>query len=238
MSSPDIASRLAKKGKLLIRSEMEISRILDAMVEDGDTVTATLNPELMLLSHLLFIEPVKGYMLLSYGDHKPANSAALGEGKLLLACNHRGAHFRFSGEGPHAAVNGAHPCIQCDLPSVLVALQERRTVSRLAIPARAPVTCEAQLGVLTFDAKVVDVSLDGIGTLLCDPAIRLQAGTVLTRVRIRHPQHAPIEVDLEVRYVTSIQLPSGERASRVGCRIISPAADLEEMIRLFVIDLS
>ena len=238
MSSPDITQRLATSGQLLVRSETEIGRILDAMREDGSTVTANLRSELMFMSQLLFVEPAKGFMLLSYSNHKPANSAALAELKLTLRCNHRGAQFAFSGATPQAAVHSGQPCIQCHLPSVMVAMQQqRRAATRVAVPAQAPVSCEVRMGVLSFDAKVVDVSLEGIGTLVSDPTIPLCAGTRLEHARIRHPQHEPIEVDLEVRHVSWVRLANGERASRVGCKILSSPQNLEELIRLFIIDL-
>ncbi|HYL22778.1 MAG TPA: hypothetical protein VEV21_00135, partial [Burkholderiales bacterium] len=63
------------------------------------------------------------------------------------------------------------------------------------------------------------------------------AGTRLERARIRHPQHEAIEVDLEVRYVTHVKLPNGERATRIGCKIVSTPQNLEELVRLFIIDL-
>jgi len=237
VSSPDITSRLALTGQLLVRSGIEIGRILDSMLEDHDTLTANLPSQMMFLSQLMFIEPVKGYMLLSYSHHKAANAAALAQPKLILRCNHRGAQFAFAGATPHAAVQSGQPCIQCELPPVMVALQQRRSASRVAIPAQAPVSCEVRMGVLTFDAKVVDVSLDGTGILVSDPALPLCAGTRLEGARIRHPQHQPIEVDLEVRYVSHVRLPSGERATRIGCKIVSSPQNLEELIRLFIIDL-
>jgi len=238
VNSPDITSRLATTGQLLVRSGIEIGRILDSMLEDRSTLTAKLPSELMFLSQLLYVEPVKGYILLSYSDHKPANSAALAERKLTLRCNHRGAQFAFSGETPHAAAHSGQPCIKCGLPSIMLAMQQRRAAARVAVPAQAPVNCEVRIGMLSFDAKVVDVSLDGIGTLVSDPTIPLCAGTRLERARIRHPQHEPIEVDLEVRHVSRFQLPNGERASRVGCKILSSPQALEELIRLFIIDLA
>jgi c-di-GMP-binding flagellar brake protein YcgR len=119
----------------------------------------------------------------------------------------------------------------------MIAMQQRRAGSRVTIPAQAPVSCEVRMGVLTFDAKVVDVSLDGTGILMADPALPLCSGTRLERARIRHPQHEPIEVDLEVRYVTHARLPNGERATRIGCKIVSAPQHLEDLIRLFIIDL-
>ena len=237
MSSPDITSRLATTGQLLVRSEIEIGRILDSMLEDHDTLRANLPSQLMFLSQLVLVEPVKGYMLLSYSNHKAANAAALAQPKLTLVCNHRGAQFAFAAATPHAAVRTGQACIQAPLPSVMIAMQQRRTIARAAVPAQAPVYCEMRVGVVAFDAKVMDVSLDGVGTLVSDPTIPLCAGTRLERARIRHPQHEPIEVDLEVRYVSRVTLPNGERASRIGCKIVSSMQNLEELIRLFIIDL-
>lgn len=237
MSSPDITSRLSTTGQLLVRSEIEIGRILDSMLEDRDTLRATLPSQLMFLSQLLLVEPVKGYMLLSYSNHKPANAAALAQPKLTLVCNHRGAQFAFAATTPHAVMHTGLPCIQSPLPTVMIAMQQRRSGSRLTIPPQAPVSCEVRMGVLSFDAKVVDVSLDGTGILVSGPALPLCAGTRLEGARIRHPQHEPIDVDLEVRYVTHMKQPNGERATRIGCRILSSPENLEELVRLFIIDL-
>jgi c-di-GMP-binding flagellar brake protein YcgR len=237
VSSPDITSRLSVSGQLLVRSGIEIGRILDSMVQDHATLSATLPPELMFLSELLYVEPVKGYLRLAYSDHKPANSAALAQPKLTLRCNHRGSQFAFSAATPQPVVHLGKPCIQCELPAVMLAMQQRRNASRIAAPVQAPVTCNVRMGTLSFDAKVADISLEGIGVLFSEAAIPVCAGTRLERARIRHPQHEPIEVDLEVRYVSRVKLPNGQRASRIGCKIVSPPAALEELIRLFVIDL-
>jgi c-di-GMP-binding flagellar brake protein YcgR len=237
VSSPDITSRLGTTGQLLVRSEIEIGRILDSMLEDHDALMANLPSQLMFLSQLLYVEPVKGYILLANSNHKAANTAALALPKLTLRCSHRGSQFAFSGGAPHAVVHCGQSCIQCGMPTLMLAMQQRRAVNRAAVPAQAPVYCEVRMGPLTFDAKVIDVSLDGIGTLVSEPTIPLCAGTRLERARIRHAQHAPIEVDLEVRYLTRVKLPSGEQASRIGCRILSSPQDLEELIRLFIVDL-
>jgi c-di-GMP-binding flagellar brake protein YcgR len=228
---------LATTGQLLVRSGIEIGRILDSMLEDGDTMTANLQSELLFLSRLLYVEPVKGYMLLAYCDHKPTNTAVLAARALTLRCNHRGAQFAFSGGKPSQNTHSGQPCIQCGLPTAMLAMNQRRANQRVQVPAQAPVDCDVRMGVLSFDAKVVDVSLDGIGTLVSDGTIPLCAGTRLERARIRHPQHEPIFVDLEVRYVSRVTLANGERASRIGCKILSTSEDLEELIRLFIIDL-
>lgn len=238
MTSPDITTRLATTGQLLVRSGIEIDRILSSMVEDGATVSASLPSKLLFLSRLVSVDPVKQHMLLSYSDHKTANSALLAARSVVLRCNHRGAQFAFSGAGPRQAVHARQPAIQLGLPTQMLALQHRRAaVQRVQVPAQADVECRLRLGVIAFGARLVDVSLDGMGFLLGDDAIPVCAGTRLEGARIRHPQREPLVVDIEVRHVIRVALADGKRATRIGCRILAAPNDLEELIRLFIIDL-
>ncbi|MDH3319223.1 MAG: flagellar brake protein [Betaproteobacteria bacterium] len=238
LTSPDITSRLAITGGLLVRSGIEIGRILDSMVEDGDAVTANLPAQMLFLSKLLHVEPDRGYILLSYSDHKFANTAALAAPTLTLRCNHRGAHFAFTADRPRHSAHSGQPCIQCELPKAMLGMRQRRAQARIQVPAQAPVDCELRMGEESYASRVVDVSLDGIGMLVSDPAIPLSAGTRLERAIVRHPQCAPFCVDLEVREVSRVTLANGERASRIGCRIVGSRQVLEELIRLFIIDLA
>jgi hypothetical protein len=147
------------------------------------------------------------------------------------------SQFAFTGGRPHQAVHRGQACIQCELPTLMLAAQQRRAATRVEVPVRAPVTCTVRMGPVTFDTQVADISLDGMGILVSDSAIPACAGTRLEHARIRHPQSEPIAVDLEVRYVTRVKLPNGERVSRLGCKIIGSPQHLEELIRLFIVDL-
>jgi c-di-GMP-binding flagellar brake protein YcgR len=237
MSSANISARLATTGRLLVRSGIEIGRILDSMLEDGDTVSASLPPQLMFLSKLIRVEPANGTMLLAYSDNKKANQAALAARSLVLRCNHRGAQFAFSGDRPRYAADAGEPCIQCGLPATLLGMQQRAGREGIRAPAEAVVRCDLRMGERVYASKLIDVSLDGICALIADPAIPLRAGTRLEGARIRHAQAEPFQVDLEVRDATRITLPEGRLASRVGCKLLAPRGVLEDLIRLFVIDL-
>jgi len=238
LTAPNIASRLATTGQLLVRSGIEIGRLLGSMIEDGDTVTASLPPQLMLLSKLVRVEPANGIMLLAYSDHKAANTAALAARSLVLRCNHRGAQFAFAGDKPRNTIHAGEPCIQCGVPAAMLGMQQRRGVGRIQVPAQAMVRCDLRMGLQAFASRVVDVSLDGIGALISDPTIPLCAGTLLERARIWHPQVEPFHVDLKIRHVTRATLANGQRVSRIGCRVVGSREVLEELIRLFIIDLA
>ncbi|MGH8687894.1 MAG: flagellar brake protein [Burkholderiales bacterium] len=238
MIANDLSARLANTGQLLVRSGIEIGKLLDAILLDRDTLTANVPPKIMFMSQLLRVEPIRGTMMISFSDHKPANSAALSSPKLSLRCSHRGALFAFSADAPRQAVHEGQACIQCVLPTAVLGMQQRRGQSRVQVPAQAPVGAELRMGLQAFRARVADVSLDGICMLVSDPTIPLCEGTRLERVRIRHPQVEDFEVDLEVRHVARVVLASGERASRLGCRVLGSREVLEDLIRLFVIDLA
>jgi c-di-GMP-binding flagellar brake protein YcgR len=238
LTTPDIHDRLSTTGQLLVRSGIEIGRLLDAMLRDRDAVTASLPPQILFLSQLLYVEPVKGFMLMSFSDHKPANSAALAAPSITFRCHHRGAQFAFKGDAPRQAALSGRPCLRFGLPTAMLGMQQRRAQGRVQVPAQAPVHCDLRMGLQSFPARVVDVSLDGIGMLITDATIPLCEGTRLEHARIRHPQAKPFLIDFEVRYVSRVALPNGEHASRVGCRVISPRGTLEELIRLFIVDLA
>jgi c-di-GMP-binding flagellar brake protein YcgR len=238
LNSPDITSRLATTGQLLVRSGIEIGRLLGSMLEDGDAVTGNLPSQILFLSKLVSVEPKRGYMLLSYSDHKAANSAALAARSLALRCNHRGAQFAFAGDQPRQTAYAGQPCIQFGLPTAILGMQQRRGLARVQVPAQAPVRCDLRMGLQVFASRVVDVSLDGIGALISDPTIPLSAGTRLERARIWHPQVEPFHVDLEVRHLTRATLANGQRVSRIGCKVLGSREVLEELIRLFIIDLA
>ncbi|MFZ1909989.1 MAG: flagellar regulator YcgR PilZN domain-containing protein [Burkholderiales bacterium] len=238
MTSPNITARLATTGRLLVRSGIEIGRILDSMLEDGDAVTASLPPQLMLLSKLVRVEPANGTMMLACSDNKNANVAALAARSLVLRCNHRGAQFAFAGDKPRYAAEAGLPCIQCGLPTTMLGMQQRRSFDRIKAPAEAMVRCDLRLGEQVFASRLIDVSLDAVCALVTDPNIPVREGTRLESARIRHAEADALLVDLEVRHATRTTLPNGMRATRLGCKVLASREVLEDLIRLFVIDLA
>jgi len=113
----------------------------------------------------------------------------------------------------------------------------RRGYRRYAVPPQVPLSCEISLGAIAFEAKVVDISLNGIGAITYDASNRLVAGMMLRRARIIQPRGRPVIVDLEVRHISRIVLPDGRPAHRAGCRFIGAAREIEGLIRLFVTEL-
>jgi hypothetical protein len=234
---PDIATRLSTTGRLLVRSGIEIERILSSIVDDGDAVTAHLPNKLMFLSRVVSVDATEQQVMLAYSDHKPANSAVLAAPTVAFRCNHRGAQFAFACSKPRHAAHSGQPAIRMSAPPVVLAAQPRQFPARPQLPREADVRCDLRMGLQSFGAKLVDVGLDGKAFILGDPAIPVCDGTRLKGARLRPNERESLVVDLEVDKVIQAMLPDGRRATRIGCRIMTARDELEKIIRLFVIDL-
>ena len=233
----DIATRLANTGQLLVRSGMEIDRILSAMVDDHATVTANLPGQVIFLSRLVEADPVKQRVLLAYSDYKLANTALLSANTVTFRCHHRWGQFAFNCNRPRPVSHGERPAIEMVSPAIMIGLQHRRKVMRPHAPLEpAELPCELRLGLISFGARLVDMSLDGRAFLLADPGLPVCSGTRLDGIRIRPRGREPLVVDVEVSHVIPAVLPNGERATRIGCRIIAEDSAMEQLVRLFIID--
>jgi c-di-GMP-binding flagellar brake protein YcgR len=237
VSEADISNRVAITGQLLVRSGQEIGHILEAMRLDRDVVMSNCKTaEALFISHLLHVDPREDYIVLACADFKQANSSLLDEKAPQFHCNHRGLYYGFAARDPKETSYGGVTAIRLRLPTALVA-QQRRTQARIRVPPQFPVRCEVPLGVLSFDAAVTDISLEGVGILVYDSDIRLEPGMRLRGASIVHPKKRPIPVELEVRNVGRTRLEDGRPANRAGCSISAAGGDMEDLIRLFITEL-
>lgn len=234
---PASIDALATTSRLLVRSGIEIGHTLEAMLADGDAVTAEVRQgEQLFLSRLLRVDAQEGSLVVACTASKEANLALLTSAATTFTCNHRGAHYGFVATAPRETDHEGSAGIRFNFPVALYAHQ-RRAQARIQMPPIVPLRCEVDWGPLSFDAQVVDVSLDGIGTITYDAGIHLPTGTRLTGVRIVHPDRSPVIVDLEVRYSCRVVARDGRPALRSGCRFLGAPEDLDDLIRLFVTNL-
>ena len=220
-----------------MRSGIEISNTLRAICSAGETLFASLPPDdILFLSTLLHVDAEAGSMVIAWSTSKDANLAVLAARRVVLGCSHEGAHCEFPATDPHETDHDGRPGIRFAFPDSLLVLR-RRASRRYVVPPQVPLICEISLGAIAFEAKVVDISLNGIGAITYDASNRLVAGMMLRRARIIQPRGRPVIVDLEVRHISRIVLPEGRPAHRAGCRFIGDAREIEGLIRLFVTEL-
>jgi c-di-GMP-binding flagellar brake protein YcgR len=234
----DITTRLGTTttGQLLVRSGIEIERLLNEIVYDSSPVQAKL-AESMFLSRLLAYDGPGEQVLVAYSDHKPANSAVLSARSVTFVSNHRNAQFAFALSKPAQGAHAGQPAIRMAAPKIMLAMQHNRRHTRSQMPAEADVRCELWMGVISFEARLIDMSLDGKGFLVGAPGIPVCAGTKLEKARISDGEDGrPLMVDINVDQVMHVR-HNGNAATRIGCRIVAPRETMEQIIRLFIIDL-
>ncbi len=220
---------------VLIRSRIEIARILEKIRRSEEPVTASFEVEdRFFVSRLLLVEPSQGFILIDYSPSKPANASLFDSASVTFHCSDGPAHVEFVARAPQEVQHDGRPAIRLAMPEALVRLH-RRAHARIRIPPSVSLRCIADReGSAPFEARVIDVSPGGLGTIVYDARIRLEAGTHLRRCKIVFPDGGAALADLEVRHVRQIALEDGTPAQRAGCRFITSGRDLKKLIRVFV----
>lgn len=235
--SLDLAARAARTGQLLVRSGIEIDRILAGMLEDHSAVSANLPGQIIFLSRLVHIDPLKQRVMLAYSDYKAANAALFKLPEVNFICRYRWAMFGFVCAKPRPANYAGQPVIKVNSPAMVLALQHNKTVVRAQFPKAPPdLRCQLPIGATALEARLVDMSVDGRAFLLGDPALPICAGTWVRGARIIPGGEEVALVDMEIRHVTPMMMPDGERMTRIGCRIIGAGDAMERIVRRFIID--
>lgn len=219
----------------MVRSQREIAGALGELCRAGAPVTAMLHSgEQLFLSRLLRVEREAGYFVLACTALvKRANSVLLAEQMLRFAANHAGVHYEFEAGHPVEMEEGGEAAFRLDFPHGLALLQ-RRSRARVAVPPAMELRCVANLGPLSFEASVVDISTQGLGSIVYDPGVHLEPGMRLPGATIVHPRRPPITTDLLVRHVRRQTLPDGSYVLRAGCSFVGSPAEVEALIALFV----
>lgn len=222
---------------VLYRSRIEIYRILQALEGERSSLSAEIGDGRIFVSHVLSVDPAASHFVIAYCANKSLNNALFGLPVLEFTANHRGAQLVFQVSNPSDTQFDGRPAIQFAFPQSLI-LHHRREQPRIPVPKDISLRCVADEGnAISFEARITDISLDGMGGMLYDSGIMLTAGTVLKCCRIITPRGEAIVADLEVRYTATITLPDGTLAHRAGVRFMQRPEQIEALINMFVRDL-
>lgn len=229
---PEDAARAAE---VLLRSHIEIGRILDALLQKKTTLLGeSRGLGRPFMTRLLHVDPVRERFVVSAPEDAPAVLEALKREAVNFVAHVDGARVEFEAAGPATARHEGKPVLVYAFPAAL-ARTTRREHPRIPVPKDLPLRCIADnAGITPFEAEVTDISLAGFGAIVFNPDIRLQPGTVLRGCRILLPDHNPVIVDAEVRYTVPVVRPDGSLAHRSGVRFLSGSTYLQPLIDKFV----
>lgn len=221
----------------LYRSRIEICRILHVLAREGCAIFSEIGEEKLFVTRLLLVDEHAGYLVIEYGAEKSINSALFGQSSLRFGASYLGAHLVFKVFGPSETLLDGKPAIKFAIPRSLI-WSQRRYHSRVVVPPRTSLRCMAKNadGEL-FEAKIFDISLDGMGGMVCDESATLQVGTVLRGCRVTFPGSEAVIVDLVVRNIKTIARSDGKLYKRTGLRFIQRPDEIQELINFFIHDL-
>ncbi len=228
--------RVAATGQLLMRSGIEIGRLLQSVCERGAPLSASLESgELLFLSRLLKVDPDAGHIVIACSDFKQSNSALLDAPAVVFGCMHEGVRYEFASGKAAEVTHEGMPAFRLVFPPAVLALQ-RRARPRVSVPSKAAISCLVDVGALSFEAHLADITPDGLGALVYDPAIRLEPGTRLNGVQVVMGRNV-FRLDLEVRHFTRVTLREGTTAIRAGCAVVGAPPDHERLVSHFLKEL-
>lgn len=232
--TPEDASRVTG---VLFRSHIEITRILRQLASDGALLSAEVGDSGQLfLTRLLHVDPGGEYFVLAYSEERRANTALLEQAYVVFRASDKRGRIEFAAGAPSETVFDGDPAVRFAVPQSLVRSQRREHL-KFKVPPDASLRCIADdAGIAPFEARIVDVSLGGMGDMIYDPDVRLAPGTVLKGCKIIMADIEPIVADLEVRYTVSIGQPDGSLARRSGVKFLGEPKGIDALLHRFIIE--
>jgi len=221
----------------LYQSHIEICRILQSLSADNKPIYADFSDDRFLVSHILFVDPESGHFIIEYSEDKSINSALFASTSLAFKANYQGSEVLFKAVNPADTQFHGEAAIQLQLLDALIVYQQREH-PRIRIRSDISLRCVVdQAGALPFEARMIDISHDGIGFMSYDADISLPAGTLLRNCKIITPKGEAINVDLVVHHSNTITREDGTFATRTGVRFIQTPAEIKSLIDIFIRDL-
>lgn len=240
MEAPEHADewkRIAGDTQVLIRSRIEIAAVLQSLI-DGDLPLVSHHQvrDQLFIAKLHRVCPEQNFLVIGYSDNKAANADVFAARSVLFFASHDKGCVRFLASNPverHDPVQA----IQFDFPGELF-IEQRRAIKRIHLIPETRLSCLADGdGITPFEASIVDVGLAGIGVMVYDPAIRLVPGTVLIGCRVELPDGSVAVVDIQAMHSSHLVLLDGSPVCRAGCRFIGDPAQIDRLLKVFVLDL-
>jgi c-di-GMP-binding flagellar brake protein YcgR len=237
-SNDDEWQRIAGNTQVLVRSRIEIAKLLAEVAQRRHEMTANLTEGgTPFTTHLHYLDPFRDYILVER-SHDPRDNAGLrAAGKATFHSTHTRGPIQFLVLHPTEVDAKGVPVIRFDFPDSLL-LQQRRAHRRIATIPELPLRCVADSrGFISFECKITDIGCGGLGAMVYDDSIHLEAGAVLKGCKITHPNGSEIEVDIEVRHLSKSTLANGAVVRRAGCSFIGSTANIENLGKLFVLNM-
>jgi c-di-GMP-binding flagellar brake protein YcgR len=229
---------MARPDNLLFRSRIEIVRLMQVLAREKCKITAEIKNGHPFSSFMVAADPATDRFAVAYSPHKTINAMLLASPEVeFTASDQQGLNFTFTATAPEEVQIGGEPAIQFAMPKSLL-MHNRREHPRIPVPSELSLRCVAdEGGFIPFESHVCDVSHDGLGCLIYDREINLEAGTILRGCRIVIPGGDAVVVDMELRHIVPVPQPDGGLIHRAGFRFVQRPDEITKLIGVFIQDL-
>lgn len=238
MSTPTNTKK-TRPDNLLFHSHIEICRILQMLAHEHSHIVAEVGDHLTFKAFILALDLPHGRFATTFSPNKEANSALLTfpDAVEFTASDSQGLLYTFEASSPEETQIDGQPAIHFSLPKSLL-LHNRREHPRFFNSDDLSLRCIADAaGFMPFESHITDVSHDGLGALIYDLGVHLEPGAILKGSRIITPNGDAVIADLELRHITTAQLPDGTTANRAGFHFLQAPSDISQLIALFIQDM-
>lgn len=210
---------------------------MQLLIHNHSSIYADIGSNRIFASHILHADLKADLFIISFCANKSLNNEVLQLPSLNFTCNYQNAYISFAAYDAIETQFNAQPAIQFPLPQALI-LDHRREYPRVKIPHDFTLRCIAdEGGYIPFEARISDISHDGLGGIVYGADIRLEPGAILKACRIIIPGGKSVIADLELRYITTITQSGGRSSNRAGFRFIQRSDEIQELVKCFIQDL-
>lgn len=215
----------------------EILFYLHQLINDGERISVMFNGgQDAILTMLLDVDAERNLLVFDWGGSEESNLKLLKSERNLFVCAPHGVKNQFHTGPVRETTYKQHRAFVTHLPDSYTRLQ-RREYFRLQLPlTRRPLCTLAQASGKPLQLPVVDISIGGIAMELQAAGLpSFELGQRLPRSRIEMKRGGTLEVDLEVRDLSTVQ--RGDKTfRRIGCRFIDLPHAAEHLLQRFITD--
>jgi c-di-GMP-binding flagellar brake protein YcgR len=222
----------------VVWSRFHIIRLLRHSIRERRPVSVQFGPdEKVLLTRAVHLNARTDRVAFAFGDHKDTNTQLLHSSPVLFSLDEGQVTYRFAAREVFDVLLHGEPIFEVALPDAVL-YADRRYHRRLRFPRIvAPVVWIYLPDGTRFEGRLSDMSDAGLGVIGIDENIPVRKGSVLRNCAIGLGGSRKAWVDVEVRYIREIAPLSGRPGKRIGFRLITPAPDLEKLLRNFAVEL-
>lgn len=214
----------------------EINRVLRDLSRSGALATLYFNAgNDFVLSSIVKVDSDRDIAFLDYGADPLANERLVKADKITLIAHHNKVRVQFTVDRIAITELDGIPSFAIAFPQSMIRVQ-RREFYRLSTPVAKPLLCRFHVDDQCIEARVIDISLGGIGLLEPESVdtFELEPGQVIDKCEIELPEEGVVETAMEVRNAFEYTTRTGVLQRRVGCRFLNITPPMNAQIQRYI----